>query len=56
LPSSVVKSSMDIARRSPDDFVAFLILRVVNEAARRLTITASTGGLDLNNVSDFIDF
>jgi hypothetical protein len=32
------------------------MLRVVNDAARRLTIIASTGGLDLNNVSDFIDF
>ena len=43
LPSSVVRSTMDMASRSPEAFVEVLMLRLVNCAVRRFTMTASTG-------------
>jgi hypothetical protein len=40
---------MDMANRRPDALVEVLMLRVVNDAARRFAITASTAVLDVNN-------
>jgi len=46
LPSSVVKSTIESARRRPASLAVVLIERVANEAARASVITRSTVGLE----------